>query len=90
MKKTFLLLIIVLVLLLVAANPFGPVSSAIDWWAIGPSNARLASGTIVLDGVIGQGVSDVVSQSNITVCSNYLCLLWEYFSHWAYLPLIMK
>jgi hypothetical protein len=90
MKKTILLLIIVLVLLLVAANPFERATTAIDWWAIGPSNARLASGTIVLDGVIGQGVSGVVSQASTNECSGYLCLVWEFFSHWAYLPLILK
>ena len=90
MKKTILLLIIVLALFLVAATQTGPVTPSIDWWAIGPSSARLTAGTVVLDSVIGQGVSGVVSQVNTNVCSGYLCMFWEFFSHWAYLPLILK
>lgn len=86
MKKILLILTAVLVLLLLAAAPFAPAVSEIDWWAVGPSSSMLSTGTTTLHSVIGQGIA---GEANAELCSGYLCLFSEYL-RLIYMPLIQK
>ncbi len=86
MKKLILIITALLVLLLLAAAPFAPAVSEIDWWAIGPSSASLSSGAIELQGTIGQGI---ISEADAGLCSGFLCLFSDYL-RLIYMPLIQR
>jgi len=86
MKKLIMILTAVLVLLLLAASPFAPAVSEIDWWAIGPSSSRLSSGTITIESVVGQGIAGRTGEG---FCTGYLCIFADLL-RLIYLPIIMK
>lgn len=86
MRKLVLILTAVLVLLFLAADPFAPAASAIDWWAIGSFSSRLSSGTIAIESAVGQGIAGRTGEG---FCSGYLCIYSDYLK-FIHLPLIMK
>lgn len=87
-RRILFFIMLILLLTSLAANP-RVTSFEIDWSALGPSSAFLEQGEVELIGAAGQGIAGEVSQSQVDLCSGYLCV----FSQWinrVFLPLITR
>ncbi len=89
MRKIIIFIIALVCLLTLLATSFYNSSSEINWHAIGPGSAKLSSGSVELQGMLGQGIIGEVNQAESELCSGYLCI-FEAMADWIYLPLIVK
>ena len=71
--KLAISLLIVISLLLMGSVWNMPEAPAILWQVLGGGGGRLVSGSVILEGTLGQPVAGVVSQAPREVCSGYWC-----------------
>lgn len=91
MRKKFLpWLLLLILILLVAAVPFAP-DIAINWWAIGAGSKTVSSGSLSLEGMLGQPAAGQLFSSQTELNVGYL-QPWILIVTWVsnYLPLIMR
>jgi hypothetical protein len=71
--KLAISLLIVCALLLMGSALRAPSAPSIIWQVLGGGGGRLASGSVTLEGTVGQPVVGFVNQSPVNLCSGYWC-----------------
>jgi len=82
-------LLIVCALLLVGSAWAAPSTTDITWKVLGGGGGRVTSGSVALDGTIGQPVTGAVSQPSLALCSGYWCDT-EVSVRQIFLPLVRR
>ena len=90
MKIKLAISLFIVCVLLVAASA-SAATNAIDlsWNVLGGGGGRVTSGSITLEGTIGQSVAGAVSQSPLDLCSGYWCDTGV-SGHQIFLPLVRR
>ena len=71
--KLAISLLLACILLLAGSVWAAPNTTAITWQVLGGSGGRLESGSVGVEGTLGQPLAGVVSQSPFELCSGYWC-----------------
>jgi len=87
--KLAISLLIVISLLLMGSVWKMPGATEIFWYVLGGGGGQLASGSVVLEGTLGQGVAGMVSQSPRELCSGYWCGA-DVSGYKLYLPIVKR
>jgi len=66
-------LLIVCALLLATSAWAATNATDLSWHLLGGGGGRLESGSVVVEGTLGQPVAGVVSQSPLELCSGFWC-----------------
>ena len=88
-NKLAISVLIVCVLLLAGSAWAAPSALSIVWQVLGGGGGRLVSGSVVVEGTLGQSVAGAVSQSPFELCSGYWCDTGV-SGHQIFLPLVRR
>ena len=87
--KLAISLLIVCALLLATSVWAATNATDLSWNVLGGGGGRLESGSVVVEGTLGQSVAGAVSQSPFELCSGYWCDTGV-SGHQIFLPLVRR
>ena len=87
--KLAISLLIVCALLLATSAWAATNATDLSWNVLGGGGGRLESGSVVVEGTLGQPVAGVISQSPLELCSGYWCDTGV-SGHQIFLPLVRR
>ncbi|MBN2550832.1 MAG: hypothetical protein JXB15_16840 [Anaerolineales bacterium] len=90
--KLLFSLLLVCSLLLASSAWAAPAPTTLLWNVLGGGGGQVSSGTVVVEGSIGQPVTGPVSQGAASVCSGYWCGAGDIYlpDRVVYLPVVIR